>query len=131
MANEPQSSRCIICQESFVPDPRVGARQKACRRLSCQQQRKRRSQTAWLSANPGYFKGRYPQLKEQILANQKKARTKLKTAHHDIQDELSSNNNNILNLFDKTATIQDELKFVITTIKEQISFNQTMIYKTS
>ncbi len=114
-----------------MADPRVGARQKACRRLSCQQERKRLSQRAWLSANPDYFKGRYPQLKEQILANHKSARTNMKTAHNDIQDELTANNNNILSLFDKTATIQDELRLLITTIKQQISFNQNLTYKTS
>src|SRR3990172_322333 len=121
---ESQFSTCIICQESFVPHPKVGLRQKACRKLSCQLERKRRNQKAWLASEPDYFKGRYPQLKEQILNNQKKAKAAQNQAvqkpSHDIQDELTVNNNNLLKLFDKTLTIQDELKFLITTIKRQI-----------
>ena len=70
---ESQFSTCIICQESFVPHPKVGLRQKACRKLSCQLERKRRNQKAWLASEPDYFKGRYPQLKEQ-----KRIKTELK-----------------------------------------------------
>ena len=132
---ESQFSTCIICQESFVPHPKVGLRQKACRKLSCQLERKRRNQKAWLASEPDYFKGRYPQLKEQILNNQKKAKAAQNQAvqkpSHDIQDELTVNNNNLLKLFDKTLTIQDELKFLITTIKRQIPLTRNLVYKSS
>ena len=132
---ESQFSTCIICQESFVPHPKVGLRQKACRKLSCQLERKRRNQKAWLASEPDYFKGRYPQLKEQILNNQKKAKAAQNQAvqkpSHDIQDELTVNNNSLLKLFDKTLTIQDELKFLITTIKRQIPLTRNLVYKSS
>lgn len=135
MQEKSHVSTCIICQESFVPHPRVGLRQKACRKLPCQLERKRRNQQAWLASEPDYFKGRYPQLKEQILNNRKKTKAAQKQSGQKlpdcIQDELTVNNNNLLALFDKTLSIQDELKFVITIIKRQIPFILKPVYKSS
>jgi len=56
--------RCIVCGQYFNPDPRVGARQKACRRESCKKARKHLSQRAWCEKNPDYFEGRYPYVKQ-------------------------------------------------------------------
>jgi hypothetical protein len=50
--------RCEICGRYFLPDPRVGKRQKACRREACQKTRKRRQEKRWLEGEPGYFRGR-------------------------------------------------------------------------
>jgi len=49
---------CSICRRWFRPDPRVGARQCACRQPECQTARRRKTQAAWSSRNPGYYAGR-------------------------------------------------------------------------
>jgi hypothetical protein len=56
--------RCIVCGRFFIPDPRVGERQKACTKDSCKKARKHLSQRAWCEKNPGYFQGRYPYVKQ-------------------------------------------------------------------
>ena len=56
--------RCQFCGQFFVPDYRVRARQKACRRAECRKARKRLAQQTWCAKNPGYFQGRYPYVKE-------------------------------------------------------------------
>jgi hypothetical protein len=56
--------RCIVCGRFFIPDPRVGERQKVCRRDSCKKARKHLAQRAWCKKNPGYFGGRYPYVKQ-------------------------------------------------------------------
>ena len=56
--------RCVVCGQYFIPDPRVGERQKACRRDSCKKGRKHLAQRAWCEKNPGYFEGRYPYVKQ-------------------------------------------------------------------
>ena len=59
------SKHCEFCGRFFVPDPRVGSRQRACSREECRKARKHASQQAWLAAQePGYFCGRYPYVKE-------------------------------------------------------------------
>jgi hypothetical protein len=55
--------RCVVCGRYFIADPRVGERQKACRRDSCKRARKHLAQQAWCEKNPGYFHGRYPDVK--------------------------------------------------------------------
>lgn len=50
--------RCRYCGRFFVPDKRVGARQKACSRTECKKARKKEAQDGWCKENPGYFKGR-------------------------------------------------------------------------
>jgi len=56
--------RCVVCGRFFIPSPRVEQRQKTCQRDSCKKVRKRFSQRAWCEKNPGYFKGRYPYVKQ-------------------------------------------------------------------
>jgi hypothetical protein len=56
--------RCQFCGRFFIPDYRVGERQKACSRAECRQARKRLAQETWGSKNPGYFQGRYSYVKE-------------------------------------------------------------------
>jgi hypothetical protein len=59
------SKHCEFCGRFFVPDPRVGNRQRACFRDVCKKSRKHASQQAWLAQQePGYFSGRYQYLKE-------------------------------------------------------------------
>jgi len=59
------SKQCEFCGKFFVPDPRVGDRQRACSRSPCKKARKQSAQCRWVDGNPGYFCGRYPELKER------------------------------------------------------------------
>jgi len=56
--------KCLFCGQFFVPDPRVGERQKACHREQCKRKRKTVAQRRWCENNPGYFQGRYPYVKQ-------------------------------------------------------------------
>ena len=58
------SKHCEFCGRFFVPDHRVGNRQRACSRSDCKAARKRASQKKWVSGEPGYFLGRYPYVNE-------------------------------------------------------------------
>jgi len=60
------SKHCDFCGRFFVPDPRVGNRQRSCFRKECQEARKRSSKRAWRERETprGYFVGRYPYVKE-------------------------------------------------------------------
>ena len=85
---------CEICQTAFEADPRVGERQRVCRQIACQRERKRRAQQQWVAKNPGYFAGRYPQLKiwlttrPEYLKTYRQARSSAPMpASGDIQDE--------------------------------------------
>lgn len=128
---------CEICHKQFDADYRVANRQRVCSELSCQRERKRRAQQAWLKKNPGYFKGRYPQLKEKILDRQKKLRTETaKELSADsqpsatIQDEITANNNSLLSQLGAVLTIQDEItsKFIIS--NRQLHQLKARLYKT-
>ena len=56
--------RCLFCGQFFIPDLRVGDRQKACYREPCKKKRKTVAQRRWCENNPGYFQGRYPYVKQ-------------------------------------------------------------------
>ena len=60
------SKHCEFCGRFFVPDPRVGNRQRSCFRLECQDARKRSSKHDWRERETprGYFAGRYSYVKE-------------------------------------------------------------------
>ena len=89
MKNEIKQKVCIVCNEKFTPDPRVGDRQKVCNKTYCKLQRKKLAQQHWVRKNPGYFQGRYPQLKEQILANREQQAQSRIQACFSIQDKLT------------------------------------------
>ncbi len=55
--------KCLYCGREFIPDARVGERQKACS-AQCQKHRKRESNKAFSKNNPGYWHGRYEYVKE-------------------------------------------------------------------
>ena len=46
---------CCICRRWFVPDRRVGRRQRACSAPTCQTARRARTQASWRRRNPDYF----------------------------------------------------------------------------
>ena len=56
--------RCVYCGRYYRPDPRARKVQKSCRDPLCRSKRKRESQKRWVEQNPGYFKGRYVNVKE-------------------------------------------------------------------
>lgn len=60
------TKHCEFCGRFFVPDRRIGNRQRSCFRPECQQARKRAAKRAWRERETprGYFAGRYPYLKE-------------------------------------------------------------------
>lgn len=58
-AKSPRTRRkrpCSICRRWFLPNPRVGARQKCCSNKDCQKQRKARNQASWHRRNPDYMR---------------------------------------------------------------------------
>ena len=58
-----QGKKCVLCGRFFEVDSRVGERQKCCRAVKCQKQRKKLQLKAWRQKNPGYFGGRYGYVK--------------------------------------------------------------------
>jgi hypothetical protein len=61
--------RCLYCHCLYRPDPRTAAFQKACRDPACRRRRKKEAQTQFLRDNPGYFRGRYAQIKPWLDAH--------------------------------------------------------------
>lgn len=49
---------CSICRRWFLPDVRVGPRQRACSSPECQAERRKKTQASWRAANPDYFAAR-------------------------------------------------------------------------
>ena len=46
---------CCVCRHWFVPDRRVGRRQRACSAPACQIARRVQTQASWRRRNPDYF----------------------------------------------------------------------------
>ncbi|MEO0248242.1 MAG: hypothetical protein ABIN58_01625 [candidate division WOR-3 bacterium] len=53
-----EEKACRYCGRRFVPDPRVGDRQRACS-LTCQRLRKQENNRRYRKKNPGYWKNHY------------------------------------------------------------------------
>jgi transcription initiation factor TFIIIB Brf1 subunit/transcription initiation factor TFIIB len=136
------AKKCIICQDTFYPDRRVEKRQTVCEKPKCKREKKAQSQQQWSDENPGYFKGRYPQLKEQIIKNKKKSTVlhqhncpsakkgignskKKSISLTGIQDEITVNKNNIIN----QNSIQDEITSRILIINYQFNEIIQLVYK--
>src|SRR5882757_8222039 len=49
---------CCICRRWFLPDARVGERQRACGAEDCQRARHREADRAWHARHPDYDRGR-------------------------------------------------------------------------
>ncbi len=58
-----EEKRCHYCGGLFIPDPRVGHRQKACS-IACQRLRKKENNRAFTEKNPGYWSERYEEIKQ-------------------------------------------------------------------
>lgn len=52
---EARKRPCCICRRWFRPDPRAGARQRACGGEECQAARRVQTQKRWREKNPDYF----------------------------------------------------------------------------
>lgn len=134
-----QTKICEVCGEAFTPDPRVGNRQRVCKKLSCQAERKHRAQKRWVEKNPGYFTGRYPYLKQWLkehpdyLKNYRhRGKSPSKPVLFDIQDELTSyKNNKKKSVFSRFRDIQDELIACYNKQLLLLRASQNLIYKTS
>ena len=55
MAHRSGKRPCRFCRKWFLPDPRVGARQRACSSVECQRKRRSETQASWRKGNPDYF----------------------------------------------------------------------------
>ena len=51
---EARKKPCTICRRWFRPNPRVGARQRACGNPDCQTARRQKTQSNWRDRNAGY-----------------------------------------------------------------------------
>lgn len=49
---------CCICHRWFLPDNRVGSRQRACHQADCQAQHRRKQQSVWRARHRDYFAAR-------------------------------------------------------------------------
>jgi len=55
---------CRVCGKWFMPNARVGSRQRVCSSAACQRERHRRDCAAWRERNPDY--AREGRLREQL-----------------------------------------------------------------
>jgi len=86
--------RCRYCGRMFVPDRRVGDRQKACS-AQCRKLRKKENNRAFSRNNPGYWCGRYDEVKQwrlkypdyQRLWRQKRKQARTSASTAEIQAE--------------------------------------------
>lgn len=134
-----QPKTCEVCGETFIPDHRVGDRQRVCKKLTCQRERKRRAQQRWSANNPTYFQGRYPETKAWLdnhpaylkrYRAQKKA--VLQTQSGDIQDELTANYSNEIdiNVLTQLHDIQDKISYYFNKYFTCLQLTVPAIYKT-
>ena len=131
--------KCAFCGQFFIPDSRVGARQKSCSRKECRRQRKALSQKRWVGKNPDYFCGRYentrawleqcpgylrgyrrnhPEYEERNRIKVRERKKEQKEGRFDIQDELKSQ------LIDIS---QDKLRKVGFDIQDELSAQQACL----
>jgi hypothetical protein len=45
----------VICKKGFVPNARLGDRQRTCDEAKCRHELRLRNQATWRKAHPGYF----------------------------------------------------------------------------
>jgi hypothetical protein len=57
---------CRYCKSLFIPDPRVGERQKTCGDPLYQKAHKAENNACWRKRNPGYFRNDYSRVKQWL-----------------------------------------------------------------
>ena len=55
MCSSRRRRRCVVCLHGFLPNPRVGDRQRVCGKAECRQKHRRDVQADWRQRHPGYF----------------------------------------------------------------------------
>lgn len=58
--------KCPYCRTFFVPDPRVGQRQKTCGNPSCKKALKAKNNARWRKENPDCCRNDYPRIKQWL-----------------------------------------------------------------
>ena len=84
-----RQKHCEFCGRFFIPDRRIGSKQRSCSCPECRKQRKAASQSAWVSKNSDYFKGRYENTKKWREEHPGYQRQRRKN-RREIQDEIPS-----------------------------------------
>jgi hypothetical protein len=82
-----RQKRCEFCGRFFIPDYRIGPKQKSCNRPECRKERKRTSQASWTKKNEGYFQGRYAVTRRWLEAHPHYKR-EWRRKRRGIQDEI-------------------------------------------
>lgn len=49
-----RTKQCVVCRKHFVPQPRVGERQRTCGDAECRRELHQRARVAWRAANRGH-----------------------------------------------------------------------------
>ena len=58
--------KCPYCRTFFVPDPRVGQRQKTCGNPSCKKALNAKNNARWRKENPDCCRNDYPRVKQWL-----------------------------------------------------------------
>ncbi len=58
--------KCRYCQSSFIPNPRVGKRQKTCGKPACKKALKAQNNARWRKENPDCCRNDYPRVKQWL-----------------------------------------------------------------
>lgn len=105
--------KCLYCGKYFVPNKKVGEKQKACSMQECKKARKHEAQRNWVKKNPDYFKDNYWRVKEWRM-KKKQNLSAQKIKQDMIQDEIPHQTpyqELILMIPDSiTGMIQDEIR---------------------
>ena len=84
-----RQKQCEFCGRFFIPDRRVGTRQRSCSRTECRKKRKAAAQALWVSQNPDCFKGRSANTKRWRYDHPGYQRQRRKK-NREIQDAISA-----------------------------------------
>lgn len=83
-----RQKHCEFCGQFFIPDRRIGNKQRCCPRPACRKLRKAASQAKWAAKNEDYFKARYEDTKVWRAAHPEYQRERRKKIH-EIQDTMA------------------------------------------
>lgn len=60
---------CPYCKTHFIPDVKVGERQKTCGKPACKKALKSENNRRWRQRNPDHYRNDYPRLREWLEQN--------------------------------------------------------------
>ena len=61
-----KQKKCRYCRTSFIPNPRVGKRQKTCGKPACKKALKAENNARWTKENPACCQNDYPRVKQWL-----------------------------------------------------------------